>query len=396
MKVDYSKYADKVLFWKSVIENVKDFTGTSPPSIFVGRHFYPKVFVGVLSPPEQHETTEVLDSPETWYKERATIAQILGYRGQMVYSRFQTSSVKNRPRRLEEVVQEVSMAKKSADVEVNLKKNPRFGFDFDRWSSPVGSPAPVIKMQLTSNPSIEHKVEYAVSDTDMKASEALLDLYKSGIQISRLQKIFSAGLLGIPFQRRFVPTRWSVTAVDDIIGRSLMKQVRQFPEISEVLLFHNEYLGNHYEILMIPDQYQFELVEVWNSFVSGAQIGSDYEGNRGRKDYAGNTEGAFYAGRLAVAEQLMRLKRQASVLIVREILPSYDVPMGIWQMRETARGAFNREPEEFATLGEALSSLSKRITIGNKWRVKSTLLKNLREQKKISSFVSYSYGSPNT
>src|SRR5437879_4385191 len=117
MRVDYSKYADKVLFWKSVVENVKDFTGTSPPSIFVGRNFYPKVFVGVLSPPQQHETTEILDSPESWYKERATIAQILGYRGQMVYSRFQIDSVKNRPGKLEEVVQEVSMAKKSADVE---------------------------------------------------------------------------------------------------------------------------------------------------------------------------------------------------------------------------------------------------------------------------------------
>lgn len=387
MRVDYAKYADKVLFWKNVVENAKDFTGTSPPSIFVGRNFYPKVFVGVLSPPQQHESTEILDSPENWYRDRATIAQILGYRGQMVYSRFQTDSVKSRPGKLEEVVQEVSMAKKSADVEISLKSKPRFSFDFDKWSSPVGSPAAVTKMQLTSNPSVEHRVDYVTSDTDMRAGEALKDLYKKGIQVSRLQKIFSAGLLGIPFQRRFVPTRWSVTAVDDILGKAMRNDVRLLPEIDEFLLFHNEYLGNHYEILMIPDQYQFELVEVWNSFVSQTQIGSDYEGNRGRKDYANNTEGAFYAGRLAVMEQLTRMKRQASVLIVREILPSYDVPMGIWQMRETVRGAFDRAPERFATMGEALSRLSGRITVGTKWREKSTLMRNLREQRKLSTFV---------
>lgn len=389
MRVDYSKYADKVRFWKTAIENVKDFTGTSPPSIFVGRSFYPKVFVGVLSPPEQQASTEILESPEAWYRNRATIGEILGYRGQMVYSRFRTS-VKDRPKKLEEVVQEVSMSKRSADVEVNLKKPPRFGFDFNRWSTPVGSPGTVSKLQLTSNPGVEHRVDYIVSDTDMKASDALVDLYSRGVQVSRLQKIFSAGLLGIPFQRKFVPTRWGITAVDDTLGKSMMKEVRYLPELGEVLLFHNEYLGNHYEILMVPGEYQYELVEVWRSMVKGVQIGSDYEPNRGRKDYAGNTEGAFYAGRLAAMEQMKRMGRQASVLIVREILPSYDVPMGIWQMRETVRGAFESKPEKFSTVTEALLRLSTRLTVGMRWKEKSTLLRNMRQQMRISKFVSSS------
>lgn len=389
MKVDYSKYADKVMFWKSVVENVKDFTGTSPPSVFVGRYSYPKVFVGVLSPPQQFESTEILDSPEGWYKERASIEKILGYRGQMVYSRFQTASVKANPGKLEEVVQEVSMAKKSADVEINLRSNPRFSFDFDYRSSPVGSPATALNMKLTSNPSVEHKVDYVVSDTDLRATGAVLKLYNSGLQISRLQKIFSAGLLGVPFQRKLVPTRWSVTAVDDIIGKSLVKEIRHMPEINEHLLFHNEYLGNHYEILMIPNEYQFELVEVWNS-MGWSSVGVDYEPHRGIKGYADNTHGAFYAGRLAIAEHLHKMKRQASVLIVREILPSYDVPLGIWQMRETVRGAFEREPEKFSSLQDALLRISKRITVGLKWKLKSLLLKNLREQKKLTTFFSSS------
>lgn len=388
MRIDYSKYADKVQFWKGVVESSKEFTGTSPPSIFVGRHSYPKVFVGVLSPPQQHESTEVLDSPETWYRERASIAQILGYRGQMIYSRFQTK-VKANPGKLEEVVQEVSMSKKSADVEVRLSNKPRFGFEFNSFNTPIGSAGSVDRMRLASNPSVERRVDYITSDTDMRANAALVDLYNKGIQISRLQKIFSAGLLGVPFQRKFVPTRWGVTAVDDIIGKSMMGEVRQLPEIDEFTLFHNEYLGNHYEILMIPDQYQYELVEVWNSPM-GRSIGSDYEGNRGRKDYASNTEGAFYSGRLGVMEQMMKMRRQASVLIVREILPSYDVPMGIWQMRETVRGAFESQPERFPTLTQALLRMSSRISVGMKWREKSALLANLRRQRKLSTFFSSS------
>ena len=54
MKVDYGKVADKVKFWKKTIESVKDFTGSSPPAVFVGRAFYPKVYVGILAPP-QHQ-----------------------------------------------------------------------------------------------------------------------------------------------------------------------------------------------------------------------------------------------------------------------------------------------------------------------------------------------------
>jgi hypothetical protein len=177
--------------------------------------------------------------------------------------------------------------------------------------------------------------------------------------------------------------------VDDIIGKSLVKKIRFMPELSEHLLFHNEYLGNHYEILLIPREYQYELVEAWNSMGSFG-VSSDYEPNRGIKGYADNTHGAFYSGRLAIAEYLYKINRQASVLIVREILPSYDVPMGIWQMRETVRGAFGREPEKFNSLQEALQMISKRLTLGTKWKEKSSMLKNLREQRKITSFVSSS------
>jgi hypothetical protein len=159
------------------------------------------------------------------------------------------------------------------------------------------------------------------------------------------------------------------------------------PEVSEFTLFHNEYLGNHYEILLMPGEYQYELVEAWNSMGS-SDFSSDYEPNRGIKGYADNTQGAFYSGRLAVAEYLHKIKRQASVLIVREILPTYDVPLGIWQMRETVRGAFDREPEKFNSLQEALLRISKRVTVGMKWKLKSQLLKNLREQRKLTNFIS--------
>ncbi len=393
MKINYSKYTNKIKFWKSVIENVKNFSGTSPPSVFVGSSFYPKVFVGVLSPTEKKDSTSILDSPENWYKNRSSISDILNYRSQMILSRFKTESVINNPGNMEQVVQEIASAKKSTDIEVNLKNNPKFSFNIEKniINSPIGSPAQVLNIKITSNPTIEKKVNYVIDDFDLKANDAIMNLYNKGIEISRLQKIFSSGLLGNKNQRKFVPTRWGITAVDDIIGKSLMKNIHYYPVIDKPTLFHNEYLGNHYEILFIPNKYRFELIESWNEGIdnSNFSLSSDYEDNYGRKNYANQTHGAFYAGRLAIMEYFMKTKKQASVLIIREILPTYDVPLGIWQMRETVRGAFENKPETFATVTQALLRLSSRLNLGSKWMGKSELLKNLTEQRTIKNFISF-------
>src|SRR5439155_22919010 len=146
------------------------------------------------------------------------INQILSLRGGLIYSRF-TGNVKEPKGRLIEVSQELAMSNKPTNVEIELLKKPRFKFFFDSFHQPIGNPAPLVKARLIENPSIEKKVDYLVSDFDIKANNAATELYKEGIPVSRIQKIFSAGLLGLKIQRRLVPTRWSITAVDDSLSK---------------------------------------------------------------------------------------------------------------------------------------------------------------------------------
>jgi len=386
MKVDYSQVMDKIKFWKKAIENVKDFTGTSPPGLFVGRAFYPKIFVGILAPPQHQENAEILDFPEKWYEQKASIEDILNYRGQLIYSRFKTSSVKRPSGKLTEVIQELTMSSKPTDVEIQLKKQPTFRFNVNFWTTPIGNPAPIVQARLTENPSVDRKVDYLVSDYDIKAQAAVNELYKHGIFVSKIEKIFSAGLLGVMIQRKFVPTRWSITAVDDIISKSLMERVKTYPELDEILLFSNEYLANHFEILLIPGSYQYEFIEAWDLDKGYPTIASDYENYWGRETYADNTHGAFYAARLAVMGYLEKIKRQAIVLIVREIKPEYYAPVGVWKIRETVKDAFNKQPEKIETKDQAINRICQRMTIKYKWIRKSQLLKNLRQQTKISQF----------
>ena len=71
------------------------------------------------------------------------------------------------------------------------------------------------------------------ADYDIKATSALEELYKEKIKVDHLQKLLSVGLLGVKMNRRMVPTRWSITATDDIISKKLLEKIRYFPEVQE-------------------------------------------------------------------------------------------------------------------------------------------------------------------
>ncbi|HID25601.1 MAG TPA: hypothetical protein EYP23_03960, partial [Thermoplasmata archaeon] len=326
---------ERMKYWKETVELTKEnFMGTSPPALFVGRNFYPKVFVGILSPPQQKNDAWLFDNPEEWYRMKASISDVLRYRGQLVYSRWRQSVLKRT--KMVETMQEVVMSKKPVDVEVWLKSRPKFKVTFDVWVTPIGNPARIKDFKLAEEPRVERRVGYLISDYDVKASHAVQDLYQHGIPLSRIQKIFSAGLLGMKIQRRLVPLRWAITSVHDVVRKVLVEKVKGFNELGEILLFKNSYVGNVYHILLIPGAYQYELIEikypksVWNIFGVKPAIYADYEPYWGRKSYAVNTGGAFYAGEIGVLEYLCKLRRQASILIVREVTEEYNVPVGIW------------------------------------------------------------------
>jgi hypothetical protein len=381
-------------YWKSTIERVNDsFFGTSPPSVFVGRHSYPRVNVGILSPPVEVENAEILDFPEVWYEERLTIRQILDYRSEMINSRTMYD-VKRPKGKLLETMQELAMASKATDVEVWLKSRPKFKFSVSNFVPPIGNPATIKEAKIAENVRVPRKVDEVVSDTDLKAGNAVTTLYRHEIPVSKIEKIFSVGLLGLPFQRKLVPTRWSWTAVHNIIGENLRKKVINYPELLEFRLFHAEYIGNHFEILLLPGSYQYELIEikhpksVWNPYGKYPAIYSDYENRWGRKTYAENCGGAWYAARIGVLQYLENIKRQAKVLIIREVLPSYYAPLGVWVIENTVKDAMQRNLEKFNTIEETLKRMSERLTISIKKCIhRSQLLKLYFTQRRVKDFV---------
>lgn len=368
-----------------------EFSG-SAPEIFVGRYNYPQVYTGILSP-QEYGSTERLSMPEIWFKEKSSIEEIMQFRSQLIYGRFQSNIRKSS--KFLEVMQEIALASKPVATEFRLKKKPFARFNLDLHMPVVGNPAPLEKARLEENPKVERKMDYLTSDYDIKAQEAIQELYKSRIEVSNIIKVLAAGLLGLKFQRKLVPSRWAITATDDTLSKMLLEKVKIYPIVSDFLLFNSEYLGNHYEILLLPAEFSFEVIEakmpgsVWNKGWSGkAYFTQDYENFFGRKDYADEVTGAYYTNRLAVAEYLARINRQASCFVMRECREEYWAPCGVGILREASRNAFEKLPEKFPTLQEALEAAEKRLRMPiEEFANKSMLLKNFKTQKRLNDFL---------
>ena len=374
--------------------NKEDFFGASPAP-FVGRFGYPHINVGILSPPEQKPDAWLHDAPGHWSKEEFKIPQIIDLRSSLINSRFQ-AYVKERNDRLLGITQEVGMASKPVDIEVNLKKKPVFRLNTDAYMAPTGPNADLKKIQVTSNSKIHTKVDKVVSDTALKSVDGLNYLYKKGFDENFLSKLLSVGTLGFKDRRKLVPTRWSITATDDILCKNLMSEIRQFPE-SDYMAYFGSYLGNYYLILFFSEFWSYELFESylpkagWNP-TNKMDYMTDYEFFNGRKTYADNCAGGYYSVRLALAEKMKQIKRQASVLVLRFITGEYAVPLGVWVTREAARKTLNNRPIKFSDkklmLTYAKNLIKKKFGVDIGFLLKdSVLLKELGKQKRLSLFI---------
>ncbi len=377
--------------------NVTQLDSNSPPSVFIGSGLkYPLVNVGILSPLERDEKAWIYDDAKYWADNDFEIKDVLHLRNSLLNSRFQSKVQDSRlNKRFVEIAKEVAIASQPVDVEIELKQRLRFGRDRDRILTPHGMRAGLKQAKITSNVKVNQKVDKVIND-DIKAAEGINYLYKNKFSEYVLSKILSVGVLGLKKSKKLVPTRWSITATDDTIGKNLIREIKDFKWIEDYELFFGEFLGNQYLILCFPNVWSYELVELYqpgSSWNPSQEIkaSTDYENYNGRKSYAFATAGGYYATRLAVLEYLKKIKRQASILVLRIETPSYWAALGVWVVRESVRKALKKRMK-FASRGELIESAKKislaRYKFDNSGIIaQSKLLKGLKEQKNLRDWL---------
>jgi len=360
---------------------------------FVGRFGYPYVNLGILAPPMQSDDAWLYDAPKYWSAENFEIPRIVDFRSSLLNSRYNVN-IKKRIN-LIELSQDIAMSSKPVDVDIQLQEKPKFRLNLDSHMAPTGPNAKLKKAEITENPKIHTKVYKVFDDTDLKAQEAINYLYENNFDENFLSKLLSVGTLGLKKDRKLVPTRWSIVAVDSNIGNNLISKVKDY-DTSGYLAYFGGYLGNYFLILTFSEVWSYELFETYvpnnNNFNSDLRWTTDYESYYGRKDYASNTVGGYYANRLSVLEKLNEIKRQASVLALRFITDEYSMPLGVWTVREATRKAVNNKPIAFSSkelmITYAKNLIKKKFNFNlDKILERSILLKSIKQQKKLIKFI---------
>ncbi|MHC1571702.1 MAG: Nre family DNA repair protein [Methanosarcinales archaeon] len=362
---------------KEYIEKASTF-GASPPSIFIGQRGYPQINAGPLLLPERRGRTVASYESSTHWLEKS-IQEIIEMRSSLIHSKITVNAKKPMSNRLIEKTQEIALSSDPVEIEVLFEKPPTLKLQFDDILTPLGPSGKIKRLNITENPIVPRKVDAVVSDTDMPATEAINELYRAKISEDHITRLLSTGLLGR--RRRLVPTRWSITATDETIARELIKEIQDYQEVTEIEVYSGELLANHFEIILLPKPYAFELVEIWMS--EKPWIGSDREDHRNRKKYS-PLGGGYYAARLPVLEHLQAKQRRATAIAIREVRPDYWAPLGVWVVREAARNALKNPPKTFETLDQALRHIHRKIiTPHREWQPQLRLLKEENQQRLI-------------
>ncbi len=367
----------------------REIIGSSPPSVFVGKYGYPFVSVGPMVPPISG-ATEVMDMPEEWLG--LGVDSILSYRYSLVRgSTKMPIDAVVRGNRTIDALQELSMGTSAAETEIEFLKRPVERITLDDHSQPFGPSAPFRKFDIASV-KVDHRIEEAYYDRDLKAGDAIFDLYRSGTHVSRLQRAFSMGVFGIQKNRRMVPTRWSITAVDSTLSQRLIDEVKGYETIDRYQVFLHKYQHNTFAAILMPKMWSYEWMEAWfpgtfwNQEGGQAEVMGDSEGWQGRRTYP-EIGGCYFSTRLGVTEYLQRIRRQATVLVVREILPEFPLPLGVWFVRENVRSMLRQKPAEFDDLGSCLQRLKGDLRVPIKtWIERSGLLRDAFLQRRITEY----------
>ena len=340
----------------------------SSPSVFIGSYGYPDVHGGPLLINDN-------DHPPDWISRNLGIEDIVGIRARTIRGSAHVH-------RFTDNLQEIALSSLPLDVDVSFEKPVSFAMTFDGTVAPVGLSGTVREMDVIGSAHVDRVVDKVTSDADVRATDACVQLSRAEIDVYRITKLMTAGLLGK--RRKFVPTRWAITAVDDTLSTALKKEIARYPPLDEYRVFSGEIYGNRISCILVPGDWRYEMIEVWgkNTLWAGEDevIVQDREGMK-KTEYS-PISGAYYSARLAVCEYLKGIRRNARVIVVRHITSEYWAPLGTWVIREATRKAMATQPVACESLDEALQQASARLGFSY-WQQHSTLIPELRTQRTL-------------
>lgn len=362
-------------------ESLSELVGPSPPSMFVGRYGYPDVRAG----PSATWITEESDSQQLVSGDPADLfgrplEEVAARHANLITGgRVMRVRSAQSPDQMLETTQEIAMADSSVDIEMDFARPIMVGGSptFDSMSTPIGPSGEVLRAEVVGHASVPRKVDSISDEEDLLAADAMEELTQASVGEAQISRLLSAGLLGRAGNRKLVPTRWGITATDDMLSKQLWDKVRHYPSLDKVQVYEATYLDNRFHVILAPGLWAFHMLEAWTRgsvWTGTGKVLGDWEDLEPRKEYAHCITGAYYSARLGVLEYMDSIRRSGACMIWRDIGPGYWAPVGVWLIRETVRKAMSGSSKEFDTIEQAIEYVAPRVSapddLRNSWFVK--------------------------
>ena len=203
-----------------------------------------------------HGDTTIMDQPEEWLAQNKTQGEIIGYRMNLVRGKHPVCATDVSTRFVEKL-QDIALSDGSIESEAGFTTTPS-GMSFSEEHTPFGPSAALERFEIESG-KWDQNLEKVFYDTDLLVADAIIDLHRQGVAFSGIQKAFSVGTMGRKKGRRLVPTRWSITACDTMIGNHLLAEVKNCPVINSFRLHEFSSLNNNYAVLLMPTGWQYRM-----------------------------------------------------------------------------------------------------------------------------------------
>ena len=359
-------------------ESLSELVGPSPPSMFVGRYGYPDVRAG----PSATWITEESDSQQLVSGDPADLfgrplEEVAARHANLITGgRVMRVRSAQSPDQMLETTQEIAMADSSVDIEMDFARPIMVGGSptFDSMSTPIGPSGEVLRAEVVGHASVPRKVDSISDEEDLLAADAMEELTQASVGEAQISRLLSAGLLGRAGNRKLVPTRWGITATDDMLSKQLWDKVRHYPSLDKVQVYEATYLDNRFHVILAPGLWAFHMLEAWTRgsvWTGTGKVLGDWEDLEPRKEYAHCITGAYYSARLGVLEYMDSIRRSGACMIWRDIGPGYWAPVGVWLIRETVRKAMSGSSKEFDTIEQAIEYVAPRVSapddLRNSW-----------------------------
>ena len=368
-------FYEEIKKYQKSLKPTKEIEGFAGSSI-VGEKNYPNIKIHNIS--NENKNNHYMKTSEIVKRD---YSDIIKAKARNILGSTESINIRKSDEKIKKEIEDIYKSKNEVNFTSKFQNELKFNkIILNKFSGIVGNKNEITNIESNENTKTSKKIEkYTLGD--IKAKNAVIDLYEKGTNEHQIINLLSIGSFGKQINKKLVPTRWAITTYDKIIEEFLFKKIYNNKIDNFYRLFYSIDKGNEFLILTLPDNIKGTIIE---KFSINKEIDSFNDYNKLDKKEP-MTAGGYYSTKLSIFEHLHKSKRQSSFISSR-IIKEYDIPLGVVFVREMVRKAMKTQILKSNSFEEVKEFINLNYSNHLNDIINSKTIKQHNSQKKLSNF----------